>query len=294
MAYDPRAARWATTGGRRQSSAGLEEQRRVLEAAGREAWERATREGRNVQARTTDELRALGARALARAAGARGAAGVRNGERVVVTAMDDDGQTSDAFERREVERNVELKPNLNEIIDQAPGKRLYMTLEADWDPSQSSGVTAMPTPDMLDAGEQYKNLYTGDTPTERMGFFGAYKDGSFFFEAPEGPMKTGSSQHDDYASGLPPRDAQAGIHWHLNRESDGLVDLPTKKRPYGDADYLRQGKPMATVFQKEVGWHGLDNGRLVFTYPSGTLSDDQVTQMQKNLNAEQPRFYRKK
>jgi len=47
-----------------QTAAQIDEQRRALEAAGREEWNRATREGRNVAARTTSELRALGARVL--------------------------------------------------------------------------------------------------------------------------------------------------------------------------------------------------------------------------------------
>jgi hypothetical protein len=254
MAYRPRADQ------RGPSSAELQDERRALEAAGREEWERATREGRDVQARTTDELRALGARALAGAAGAQlgtnrwERASGRNGDRVVVTAQED--QADDALERREVQTNVELRPNLNERIDQAAGKRLYMTIEADWDPSRSNGVTAMPTPDLLDAGETYKGLYHVGSGAERLGFLTPYNDGSYFFEPPDSAVKTGSSEDDDYASALAPRDAGAGIHWHRDKGSDGFVDAPTDRRPYGDSSYLRQGKPMATVYDGEVGWHG--------------------------------------
>jgi hypothetical protein len=49
-----------------QTAAQIEEKRRELEAAGREEWNRATREGRNVVARTTQELRALGAEVVPR------------------------------------------------------------------------------------------------------------------------------------------------------------------------------------------------------------------------------------
>lgn len=52
----------------RQTVGDIDEQRRAVEAAGREEWNRATREGRNVAARTTQELRALGAKVLPRVA----------------------------------------------------------------------------------------------------------------------------------------------------------------------------------------------------------------------------------
>jgi hypothetical protein len=58
----------------RQTTAEIDEGRRALEAAGSEAWNRSTRAGGNVLARTTQELRALGARVLPQvAAGTNGA-----------------------------------------------------------------------------------------------------------------------------------------------------------------------------------------------------------------------------
>jgi hypothetical protein len=275
-----------------QTAADIDEQRRALEAAGREEWDRATREGRNVTAQTTQELRALGARALSRAAGS---TGDRPGEIFVTAARapddaGDGGRVNDG-QRLTPAANVAFRPTLQQTIDNSPGKRLYMTLQADWDPSRSNGVTGTTTNEMLDAGEAYKNSYEVGAGHEQMASWGDYGDGSLFLETPESKVKTGSSAGADFASAVFPKDSVAGVHWHRDRGSDGFVDDP-RESPYGDTALLKYGRPMATVYQGEVGWHVIENGRLKFIYPAGTMTQSQVDQMQRNLNAEQKKFYR--
>ena len=95
------------------------------------------------------------------------------------------------------------------------------------------------------------------------------------------------------------QDADGAIHWHLDGRSNGYLDDPDnpadpRASGYGDAGYLQNRKPIATAYEGEVGWHGLENGRLVFDYPSGTMSQRQIDEMQRNVNREQRMFYRRK
>jgi hypothetical protein len=71
-----------------------------------------------------------------------------------------------------------------------------------------------------------------------------------------------------------------------------MVDDPASNGGYGDTQGLKAGLPEATVSQGQVGWHGIDNGQLQFTYPAGALNGGQNKQMQSNLNVEQLRFQR--
>jgi len=45
-------------------------------------------------------------------------------------------------ERSRYATNVEFEPSLNDVVNAAAGKRIYARIEANWDPSRSSG--AMP------------------------------------------------------------------------------------------------------------------------------------------------------
>lgn len=85
-------------------------------------------------------------------------------------------------------------------------------------------------------------------------------------------------------------------HGHRDGYSAGFVDAPTRPNPYGDTASLSRSNPIptATVSDGQVGWHVLDNNRLKFIYPSGSMTPEQVELMQRNLNQEQRLFLRPK
>ena len=282
----------------RQTAAELGARREALEAAGREEWDRATREGRNVQARTLQELLELGARALARKAGKAGGLDEAfmsgRGDRVTVTAAQ-----ADEDELVRPESQVAFEPTLNERVQGSPGSRLYMRLYADWDPARSNGVTALPSDEVLDAGEKYKRALKAKGDREPVGFFVRGKDGALTLQAAK-KVKSRSSDRSGFApagysaTARPPGNELAAAHGHPNGAA-GFLDNPEDgvSHGYGDSGYLRSGKPMGAVYRGEVGWHGLENGRRVFIFPTGTMSDADIAQMQKNLNNEQQLFYKK-
>ena len=283
----------------RRTTAELGARREALEAAGREEWERATREGRDVRARTPQELRELGARALARKAGKAGGldeafmAGRGDPNRIAVTAAQ-----ADEDELVRPENQVAFEPTLNERVERSPGKRVYSRIAAEWDPSRSSDAWNLPSDALFDAGDRYRMSYDPKSPKEKIAFFVPDGAGGHTLEDPPGKTRTRSSANGDSARAPVRRDADAAIHWHLDRDSKGYVDDPDnpadrQAKGYGDTGYLRFGKPIATVFKGEVGWHGLENGRLIFLYPSGTMSQE-IDAMQQNLNREQKMFYRRK
>lgn len=278
------------------TAADIDEQRRALEAIGREAWERATREGRDVPARTTQELRALGAHVLSQAAGS-GKAG-----EIQVTALRDPsdvGHGADDYERVMPDKTVELRPNLDDMIDKSAGKRLYMTLEANWDPSRSSGKNIRATPGLLDAGEKHKADRRARGDDEPIALFFPTQHGDYTLGAPAGEVRTGSSNGDGlepsgfHAEAALPGNESAAIHWHPD-DAMGFVDNPSdrKSKGFGDSYYLQSGKPIATVYKGEVAWRELQDGRLVFRYPTGTMSKRELDEMQRNLDREQRKFYR--
>lgn len=284
----------------RQTAAELGARREALEAAGRDEWDRATREGRNVQARTLQELRELGARALSRKAGKAGEADVafvpgRGGpDRVAVTAAQ-----AGEDELVRPERQVAFEPSLNERVEKSPGSRLYARIAAKWDPTRSNGETAMPSDALRDAGERHKMNYDPRSKDEKIAFFVPDGNGGYALAAPPGKTKARSGRNSDTASAPVRQDADGAIHWHLDGRSNGYLDDPDnpadpRASGYGDAGYLQNRKPIATAYEGEVGWHGLENGRLVFDYPSGTMSQRQIDEMQRNVNREQRMFYRRK
>jgi hypothetical protein len=72
--------------------------------------------------------------------------------------------------------------------------------------------------------------------------------------------------------------------------SDGMVDRPDLNYGYGDTESLTFGIPTATVSHGYVGWHEIDHGQLIFTYPLGALSKHQEDLIQTYLNSEQYLF----
>ena len=87
----------------------------------------------------------------------------------------------------------------------------------------------------------------------------------------------------------------AGIHGHIDsgsKASNGMVDNPAGNGGYGDSASLALSnpRPMATVSHGQVGWHGIKDGKLQFSFPQGAMTHDQVEQMQQNLNTEQENF----
>lgn len=87
-------------------------------------------------------------------------------------------------------------------------------------------------------------------------------------------------------------------HGHIDGASDGMIDKWEPSRElYGDIGSLREPEPvpMATVSEGRIGWRQLDNGRLQFMYPSGTILDDgdEAHAIQENLNRQQSLFQRK-
>lgn len=245
-----------------------------------------------MQARTVQELRALGAQVLAQRASA-----LRPDEVAVTAAGAGQGEEGvDETERFRPSDRVDFVPSLNETVDAAPGKRIYARIEADWDPARSSGVWNMPSDALFDSGDHHRMNYNRKSTKEKIGFFVPDGAGGHTLEDPPGKTRTSSSRTGDSARAPIRHDAEAAIHWHLDRDSKGYVDNPDDPRAkeYGDTGYLRNGKPIATAFKGEVGWHGLENGRLVFLYPSGTMSQAEIDAMQENLNREQKMFYRRK
>jgi hypothetical protein len=288
-----------------QTAAQIATRREALEAAGREEWIRATREGRNAQARTPEELRELGARALARKSGKASGldeafmSGRGPAEAVVVTAEaagpEIEHQDDAAAQRLAGYSKVQFEPTLGERIQSYPGSRVYARIEADWDPARSSGKTVWPSDEILDAGERHKGAYDTKDGKEKLDFFGIDSSGAVVLQGANGKVTSRAHNEFDSARGRPHPDSKATIHWHIDKDSDGFVDHPgSGEFAAGDANPLRQGLPNGTVSDGEVGWHGLDNGRLVFLYPNGTMTNDQIRQKQRNLNREQKLFYRKK
>jgi hypothetical protein len=199
-------------------------------------------------------------------------------------------------------RDVELLPSLDETIARLPGKRLHSELWADWDPPRSSGMNARTSPGLLDAGERRKGDRKATPNNEPTAFFFfSEQDGSYTLTGPAGGVRTGASRggglepSEYHAKAKIPGDEAAAIHWHPD-DALGYVDNPDDResKGYGDSYYLQSGKPIATVYKGEIGWRELEDGRLVFRYPIGTMSQREIDETQRNLNREQKKFYAKK
>jgi len=197
--------------------------------------------------------------------------------------------------------------------------KAYSVLQAEgFDPTRLNGVNTMPSAEMAalaiagaptvavtDGGPEKMTYmvpsYFPVPPTvadmdPKTGLATTLRTKPFVFLPTPSRVTAGAGRGYDMAASSPPSDALAVDHGHRDGISDGFVDAPTGKYPYGDTQSLSLQNPIptATVSDGRVGWHVLDKGRLKFIYPNGSMTPDQIEKMQQNLNAEQQKFLRPK
>jgi hypothetical protein len=163
----------------------------------------------------------------------------------------------------------------------------YLAITAgNFDPARSSHVTSMPTPadSAVAFAERSKIAATGSE--ERAGYIARAPS-----RVVEVRGKAGGGDRFDTYTYHQPTDSP-GIHGHIDNSSEGMVDSTEAKGGYGDTFSLQWPQPMATVYRGQVGWHVLDDGRLKFLYPPGSMTDEQIGKMQQNLDQEQRKFLR--
>jgi hypothetical protein len=177
----------------------------------------------------------------------------------------------------------------------------FERIQAAFDPSRSTGKTAVFSQDGLDAVYKYQDQVqvSRGGQSEKLGFLVPSSDGSLTYKVPDDFSAYGSRMSDN-AGGTPPAGAVYGMHGHIPERDDGFVDAPTSNGGYGDTHSLHRPAPMpmATVARTPdnrgyvVGLHEIDNGRLQFRFPAGSLTREQRRQIQRNLDVEQDKFYK--
>lgn len=162
-----------------------------------------------------------------------------------------------------------------------------------YDPQRSSGMNAQATQPMIDAVNANRRLVAPNGSGGEPVVVGV-PDGAGGFKMVRPRVRTHSTATADTATVIVPADAEFLSHGHLEG-ANGFVDAPTANRGLGDASTLARQNPIPnfTVFDRQTGWHDLENGRLRFTYPTGSMAPAQVLELQRNLDGEQELLYRK-
>ena len=193
-----------------------------------------------------------------------------------------------------------------------------------YDPLMSNGKTAIPNADMIatmnaskwytavtDAGPE-KGAYiirlpldftakADDGPVSERNLTLTNPKSEMYYSLPSFGAKPGSTRTANtlnFGRKFPIGTVTLG-HGHPDGDSDGMIDdrNPSQKPDpvVGDVGSLLRPEPMpmATVSKGRIGWHQLENGRLQFMYPSGTLEKHEVEEIQKKLNLQQSLFHRR-
>jgi RHS repeat-associated protein len=168
------------------------------------------------------------------------------------------------------------------------------TITADsYKPARSNHQTIVASPELRAAAEAYNGAVdTSEAVQETLGFLMPGSQGAIKLQIINAITKSKSSS--ETADGHTPHGALAVDHWHIDgdgpNKSDGFVDDPAGNNGYGDTEGLIQGIPEATNSHGQVGWHEIKDGQLTFTYPKGSVKQDQNHKLQQNLNTEQRLF----
>ena len=169
--------------------------------------------------------------------------------------------------------------------------RPYRAISAsNFDPSMSSHVTAMPTPEESAASLAGKSkIAVRDGMAEQAGFLSQAPVRVISAPGRAGTSNAGST----FTYNAPVGSTQ--IHGHIDEgeyASDGMVDAPLENGGFGDTWSLTGAYPaaMGTVSHNRIGWHVLDNGQLKFLYPAGSIDSSQIGKIQRNLDQEQNNF----
>jgi hypothetical protein len=167
--------------------------------------------------------------------------------------------------------------------------------------ARSNGQTSIPSGELRGAAVEAVPKFTVTSgPNESLGYFTRDANGglSTIFASDVGRS---SNDRGALARSHKPNGALGVIHGHIDGSprmpgrpvavsSDGMVDRPDLNYGYGDTESLTFGIPTATVSHGYVGWHEIDHGQLIFTYPLGALSKHQEDLIQTYLNSEQYLF----
>ena len=170
----------------------------------------------------------------------------------------------------------------------------YTTLyPRNYDPARSSGVTAIVTPSMIGAVNANRRRLAPNGGSDEPAIFGV-PDGVGGYTIISAKGRAHSTPSGVSKTVPKPPNAAWIAHGHLE-DANSFVDVPSMAKGFGDAHSLSSSKPIPnfTLFNGQAGWHDLDNGRLRFTYPSGSMTPAQIEQLQRNLDEEQVRLYRK-
>lgn len=177
----------------------------------------------------------------------------------------------------------------------------YETIQAVFEPAKSKGATAVASPEDLEAVYQNQNMvavpwYGG---AEKMGFLMPGGNGGYSFQQ-AGNLHTYGTKTSHNATGDVPAGAKIGMHGHVPDKGDGFVDDLSSTSGLGDSQTLNLHTPipMATVTKNGknepylIGVHEIVNGRLQFRAPVGSMTPKQRSQIQRNLDEEQKKFYK--
>ena len=169
----------------------------------------------------------------------------------------------------------------------------YTTLyPRNYEPTRSSGVSAVATWPMIDAAMANRRRMAPDGSGKERVILGL-PDGAGGYTVVAPKVRTRSSATADTATYTPSPGTAWGGHGHLEN-ANGFIDAPSENRGLGDASTLKRSTPYPnfTLFNGKLGWHDQDNGRLRFTFPNGSMTRGDIARMLDNLDEEQKQFYR--
>lgn len=198
-----------------------------------------------------------------------------------------------------------------------------------YDPSLSNGKTAIPNADMI--AQMYADMdqvavtdrwAKGEKGTRTIGLpidFSSQIDdrpagernlplanpkSEIYYSLPVINPKTKSIGDADTLSFGDLNDQPIGTvalnHGHIDKgpsRSDGMIDKwDPANQLYGDVTSLLADNPMpmTTVSKGRMGWHQLEDGRLQFMYPLGSLSEHEAEEIQRNLDLQQRLFHKRR
>lgn len=163
-----------------------------------------------------------------------------------------------------------------------PGQSKFSCIQADsYVVTRSTGQTAEASPAVRDAMVSNKSVVAvpAGGQKEKIAFVRPDDQGGFSVSAAS-DATTASSATTDSATAVPPADAAAVLHGHIDGRSDGVIS-PADARP------LARGLPNGVVSEGRVGVTQIIGGRLQFQMLEGRMSRHETDSLQKSLDKQQ-------